>query len=795
MPMKKAKPSSRELTAQDFVNVSDITDNLIYTKDGYVFGYIKVRACNDKLLAPSERNAFFDNVTIALESETNPFQLLSLPKTLDVSVMLENLIAVKNKAHTDAKLALVNAEIEYVKQMVVEDTKEPTILLKLWDRLPKSNDSSVFVKRISKLKTALQDARVEAQILTNSELANICKIYAELNVSHDAGEDDDIEKPSIKRGKKEVPVNHDLLNMISPVGGIEFKVARTIIGSTSGKLYSAIKYPSGLDYGWLTNIMNCTEAITCITFTPGNQNEIAEGLSASIKRQLGDAELARDPRQRKRLLKNVNDGDKVISQIDEKNQTIGFFSLVTMPFTEDEDKLEEVCRRVESLYRNHKIKLRCLGNLQKEGFKHISPYHPCQPIIGTIANRIFPLFSMAGGSPMLINSFKDDKGFYFARTNDGNTVILDLMHRSDDRTNSNILIVGGSGAGKSTTVKSIIQILLMQDVKILIIDPEGEYKDLCKEFNGTWINAGGGTSKINMLQIRAIAEDDEDETNPMYRDKSSPLALHMKTLEIFLNLYLPSLSDLQLALLKEAIIELYNSKNIFWDTDISKLKSEDYPIFEDLYQYTKEKGKTDRRLSEISDLLADIGHGSDSFIWNGHTNIDTDNQLIVFDTQRLNSASARIKKAQYFNLTSLCWDLTTLDLDEQVALIADEAHVMVDPEVPQTMQSLRNMSKRVRKYDSLLVVITQQVIDFLDDRVKLYGQALVDLPTYKFIFKVDAQNLKDTVDTFALSEPEKDIIQSAQKRHCVGILGAQRLHLVFELPQSRLDMMGKGGGR
>ena len=79
------------------------------------------------------------------------------------------------------------------------------------------------------------------------------------------------------------------------------------------------------------------------------------------------------------------------------------------------------------------------------------------------------------------------------------------------------------------------------------------------------------------------------------------------------------------------------------------------------------------------------------------------------------------------------------------------------------------MEKRIRKYDSSLVIITQQVVDFLDDRVKLYGQSLIDLPTYKFIFGVEAKNLKDTVETFALTEPEADIIQSAQKRVAISI--------------------------
>lgn len=77
-----------------------------------------------------------------------------------------------------------------------------------------------------------------------------------------------------------------------------------------------------------------------------------------------------------------------------------------------------------------------------------------------------------------------------------------------------------------------------------------DYRDLCQNLNGDWINAvGGSKGMINPLQVRPSPRDDEDEKEELrlYRDEGygmnepcngqlSELAMHMKNLEIFFSL-------------------------------------------------------------------------------------------------------------------------------------------------------------------------------------------------------------------------------------------------------------------
>ena len=61
------------------------------------------------------------------------------------------------------------------------------------------------------------------------------------------------------------------------------------------------------------------------------------------------------------------------------------------------------------------------------------------------------------------------------------------------------------------------------------------------------------------------------------------------------------------------------------------------------------------------------------------------------------------------------------------------------PQVPQSLAFLRNVEKRSRKYESALAIISHSVVDFLAPEIKMYGQALLDIPCYKILMAATAK--------------------------------------------------------
>ncbi len=98
------------------------------------------------------------------------------------------------------------------------------------------------------------------------------------------------------------------------------------------------------------------------------------------------------------------------------------------------------------------------------------------------------MYDFIGGFPFGGGGLNDNKGFVFGRDISGGIIVLDIWKREMDRTNSNFVIMGTSGVGKSTATKHLLLNEYMKKTKLLIIDPEGEYRRLCENLNGDWIN-------------------------------------------------------------------------------------------------------------------------------------------------------------------------------------------------------------------------------------------------------------------------------------------------------------------
>lgn len=799
---KKKITNTKEQTAQDFVNVEDISENILYSKDGYLFGYLRVSASDNKLMRTHEQDLLASDTAATLGTEQEPWQLLSIPRTIDTLGMIADLNELRKNTYEDARLKLINGEIGALQAMTREGLKEPYIVLKCWVKAKRGGDIELL-DRLNSLRSSLMENRISAEILTEQEIVYLCKIFADLTTYQDDDEyvyNQDIpilegkqRKFSVEQVKRET-----LLNLITPIGGMSFGQNTSTVGSVVGRIYGATCFPQeGMNYGWAVDLMNSSNCITCITYRPGSPNELGDALSQSIKRNESNAIAESDPRSKMKYERQAEDAKKSINNMDANNDVHGHITLLVMPFTEDEQKLEDVCRSVVKRFKKKNIKLRTVSMLQRDAFKQLSPYYTTVVKVDGIYKQLFPLETLTGGFPMVINNYRDSRGCYFARTIDGNVMSIDFLHRGGDRTNGNIVITGMAGRGKSTALKSILQSLYMIGVKIVIIDPEREYRDLCKNLNGTWLDAGGGNAIINPLQIRPVAMDDEDELeeNRLYQANDNAMALHIHTLEVFWKLRLPSLTDVQLALLKKTLVDVYRNNGIDWNTDIKQVSAEQFPILSDLYQALQQASKKDSRYQDIATLFYDLGEGADSFLWNGHTNINTDNNFVCLDTNRLQNSSDEMKRAQYFNLLTLGWQIASEDRTQPVCLVYEEAHTILDPAIPETAMILRNESKRIRKYEGMMVTVMQSVVDALHPKIALYGQALLDNAVYKLLFGTDGKNLKETADVFNLTEAEQNILLSGQRGKALCLIGNSHVHVDFQIPKYKLDLMGKGGGR
>lgn len=792
------KKSKSDLSAQEFLNVEAIENSILWSRDKMLFSYIRVRGQDNSLLGESENQRVTERLTIELSKETENFQILSVPRTVDTQGMIQELKELRQNTRNDARLRLISGEIAALEDMAADGAKEPLIIIKIWKPAAPNADRALL-ERAALLATRLTDNQIFASIMEDKEILHLCSIFAELGIWQEFETESDIpylkgEKRIFTRKKAEDPAHAELMEQITPVGGILFYPDWLMVGNAYCKCYGVTRYPANIDYNWAALLTNSTDCITCITYYPGRANEIGDALSRSIKESHRDAAEERDVRRRKRLERTANDADSLIDDLDAKSKALGHMSIVTMPFADSKDHLADVASDVLSRYASKKMKLKVLSSLQIDAFKHICPYYPNQQMIDDVTMRIIPLETLIGGYPCSMNTLRDDHGVYFARTPDRGVVSLDVRYRGGDRTNGNGIVTGIPGTGKSTMLKHMMESMYMQGFKIIAIDPEREFRDLCKSLGGSWWDAGGGNARVNLLQIQAPIVDEEDD--PQYSSITSPLAQHIQHVQTELQYKIPSITDIQMALLSRALRELYETFGITLESEYDPNRSpKDYPIMEDLYHYLEKKAKEDVRYTDLALLIEEMAIGADSLIWNGYSNIDLSNNLVVIDTYQLNSGTHRNRSAQYHNLMRMAFFAASADRTTPYAIFGDEAQIMLDPELPQAAKSLQNMALRMRKYEGYLWLSFHSLQEILDERIRFYGQPILDAATYKILFGTDGRNLADTVALFHLTPSEEKTLEAKQRRKALALIGSHHLKVEFEIPAYKLELMGKGGGR
>ena len=420
--------------------------------------------------------------------------------------------------------------------------------------------------------------------------------------------------------------------------------------------------------------------------------------------------------------------------------------------------------------------------------------------------RGVPGSTIAGVFPWIFASLQDEKGITLG-SSDGVPTFIDFFRRDSERVNSNMVIVGKSGGGKSYATKSILSNLAADDSKIFVLDPENEYTELAANLNGKYINvANASHGRINPFHIITSLEDDESEGE----QETNSFSEHLQFLEEFFRQILPDINSDAMEYLNNLINRVYLNKNIDQYTNLSKLKAEDYPTFDELYdcilmefQNTQsEYLKTNLRV--LMSYIAKFSTGGrNSSIWNGPSTLSTIENFIVFNFQSLlANRNNTIANAQMLLVLKYLDNEIIKNREynikyranRKIIIVIDEAHVFIDSKFPLALDFMYQMAKRIRKYNGMQIVITQNIKDFVgSEELARKSTAIINACQYSFIFSLAPNDMHDLCTLYekagGISETEQEQIMAAPRGRAFVVTGpTSRTTLQIETPKSIENM-------
>ena len=590
----------------------------------------------------------------------------------------------------------------------------------------------------------------------------------------------------------------DFFDMIVPTT-VKFNVDHYICGDSFRSVWAIKEYPPQTSNQAILSRFGDKEAVTLHMYTRFvdgvEQRKILQNASRKNKMLASSNDIADSVTGEG----NLEDVVELLNDL-RKNREPLLHCAVFIELTANSlEKLRELQSDVAMEMTREKLSVDRLTLRQKEGFISCMPCG--HNAFGSQFERVLPASAVANCYPFNYSGKTDPHGFYIGKDKFGTNIIVDFDRRSDDKTNSNILILGNSGQGKSYLLKLILTNTRMSGKSVICLDAEQEYEDLCNNLGGCYIDLMSGAFLINPLEPKEWSDNasEADADSPEAFRKSTRLSQHISFLKDFFRVY-KDFDDAQIDALEILLTRIYGKFGITDNTDYDKLTSDDYPVMADLYaivesEYQRyEKGSkslfTEDLLRELCLGLHSMCVGAESKFFNGHTNI-SDDRFIVFGVKGLMEANMKLKNAMLFNILSymnhklLTKGNTAASIDELYLFLTNMTAI----------EYIRNASKRVRKKDSSILLASQNVEDFLLPEIKEMTKPLFSIPTHQFLFNGGNVNPRDYMDALQLEESEYDLIKYPERGTCLFKCGNERYLLQVIAPEYKAKLFGNAGGR
>ncbi len=592
----------------------------------------------------------------------------------------------------------------------------------------------------------------------------------------------------------------NLKSEIAPKG-LQFKPKEFIISGKYATLLTVISYPKYINPGYLANLTNLSGVKVVAKHIPIEFST----LQSMLNKEIADLKLRyqseNDQTIQERIRQDYESLENFISMLASTQARIFDFQLHIMVTANNPEELEMRIMQVNSYIDAMGMRAVPLMFEQEKVLKSIIPIFPKQDIESRIGTPI-PSITISAMYPFIFDSVKDPGDSTLLGVDFSGGVVLFnqflfKVKKEHNRNNANMIILGTSGSGKSTAAKLLVRSHIRNGYKVICVDPEGELEEMCKNVEGSYLDLGKGGEfgMINPLEIVADADQEELEQGLGY----TVLTRGLQTLKAFMKYLNPSIEEDVLEMFSEVVQDTYKRYKIDFDTDFSHLGPKDFPTFDDVYatikgrllsmpDKTRERDIMERLELKVRPLTREL-----RYYFTGHTTLQIDSNIIVFNIKELMNSDENIRNALFFNILKFAWGLC-LDKDLTTVLCVDEAHVLLSTRNELGAEFLAQIQRRARKYNTGTIIITQQPTDFAAPNLIMHGKAIFDNAAYYLVMGLKKQAVEDLALLIDLNESEMDSIKYYNQGEALFICGSRRMRIHVICTQEELDSFGSGGG-
>ena len=382
-----------------------------------------------------------------------------------------------------------------------------------------------------------------------------------------------------------------------------------------------------------------------------------------------------------------NDVKSMLSDLQNRDERLFLVTIVIMNYARTLQKLENTIAQISSIANKNNCQIKRLSHMQEQGLVTVLP-------LGT--NEIEIKRYLTSSSTAVFMPFTTEELFIDSSNSlyYGLNALSQNLIMADRKLlkNPNGLILGTPGSGKSFSAKrEMANAILVTDDDVIICDPEGEYGNLVRQFNGEVIKVSAKSKDyLNPLDI-----------NMNYGDGDAPLKDKANFIMSLLELVVggSGLTAAEKSVIDRCLPKIYDN---YFNNPIP----ENMPILEDLYnQLLSQDEVVGQKLATELEIYV---KGSLN-VFNNRSNVDMNKQLLCFDIKELGT---QLKKIGMLVIQDQVWNKVSLNRGKKsTRYYIDEFHLLLKDQ--QTASYSVEIWKRFRKWGGIPTGITQNVKDLL----------------------------------------------------------------------------------
>lgn len=556
------------------------------------------------------------------------------------------------------------------------------------------------------------------------------------------------------------------------------------------RVLAIIDYPKSRYGNWLSELKRKKGNITIVQFLESsNSTKMVEHYNKTIKNKQAEVLKTFDPLKKRQLEKQVEAAEhQLMKFLENESSYIYQYTYIYL----QAKSLDELNALSDSVHNTLvKLQLKAMTPIKAMYQTFWSAMPILENLLGDYTYKqsnteaASSMFPFDDAEILTINPRSDVEG---VNKDTGSLIAIDYLDRKNTL-NQNMVVIGTSGVGKTTYMVQKILRYFARGVKVFIIDPENEYTNIVEHLGGTVVHLSSNSStKINPLEVfsEQVMDEGPVDLDMVLKDKIQRLLGFFQVLK-------QDITQVEKAILDAVLREVYREAGIMKYKSFLEIPSTAYPILSDVYEAIAAlKARDSDRYARIEDfhyILESYVNGSKT-IFNGHTNINLQSDLLSFDLKPLqNEADAR--GAAYLNTFSYLWDNITENTSENVKLFVDEFHFLTQN--PDAASFFYQAYKRFRKYNAGAIAGTQQIQDVLDGKMangQNVGEAVIGNSYTKVFFGLDNKGVDDITEKLRMtfSEKEKKLLERRKQGEALIIHGTQRAFMRVELTEEELRL-------